>query len=85
VAPRRGLLNATASSATFLVALVMFVGRPEPTTLLFIDDFNVYLVVLTSFVGCTAAWFSASYIEHEVEIGRLTPTSLRFYHAMYQG
>jgi hydrogenase-4 component F len=79
-----GLLNATASTATFLSALVMFVARPEPTTLLFIDDFNVYLVVLTSFVACTAAWFSASYIEHEVEIGRLTPASLRFYHAMYQ-
>jgi len=28
--------------------------------------------------------FSASYIGHEIEIGRLTPTSVRFYHAMYQ-
>ena len=28
--------------------------------------------------------FSASYIEHEIEIGRLTPTFVRFYHAMYQ-
>ena len=28
--------------------------------------------------------FSASYIGHELEIGRLTPTYLRFYHAMYQ-
>ena len=28
--------------------------------------------------------FSASYIAHELEIGRLTPTHLRFYHAMYQ-
>jgi hydrogenase-4 component F len=28
--------------------------------------------------------FSASYIAHELEIGRLTPTNLRFYHAMYQ-
>src|SRR4029077_21066332 len=28
--------------------------------------------------------FSASYIEHEIETGRLTPTFLRFYHAMYQ-
>jgi hydrogenase-4 component F len=79
-----GKLNATASSATFLGALVMFVGRPEPTPLLFIDDFNVYLVVLTSFVACTASWFSAGYIEHEVETGHLTPASLRFYHAMYQ-
>ena len=28
--------------------------------------------------------FSASYIGHELAIGRLTPTYLRFYHAMYQ-
>src|SRR5256886_807641 len=28
--------------------------------------------------------FSASYIGHELEIGRLTPRFLRFYHAMYQ-
>jgi hydrogenase-4 component F len=28
--------------------------------------------------------FSASYIGHELEIGRLTPVFLRFYHAMYQ-
>ena len=28
--------------------------------------------------------FSASYIGHELETGRLTPRYLRFYHAMYQ-
>jgi hydrogenase-4 component F len=28
--------------------------------------------------------FSASYIGHEIEIGRLTPRFVRFYHAMYQ-
>jgi hydrogenase-4 component F len=28
--------------------------------------------------------FSASYIGHEIEIGRLTPSFVRFYHAMYQ-
>jgi hydrogenase-4 component F len=35
-------------------------------------------------VGLTTSAFSASYIAHEVEIGRLTPIRLRFYHAMYQ-
>ncbi len=78
------LLNATASTATFFVALVLFVGRPAPTAFFFVDDFNVYLVALTSFVACTASWFSAGYIAHEVESGRLTGVSLRFYHAMYQ-
>ena len=40
--------------------------------------------MLTTFVGFTTSVFSASYIGHEIEIGRLTPRSVRFYHAMYQ-
>src|SRR4029078_855827 len=39
---------------------------------------------LTTFVGFTASVFSASYIGHEIEIGRLRPRHVRFYHAMYQ-
>jgi hydrogenase-4 component F len=62
----------------------LFGERPPPTPLLFIDDFNVYLVALTAFVAFTTSWFSASYIEHEVSTGRLSPVALRFYHAMYQ-
>jgi hydrogenase-4 component F len=41
-------------------------------------------VVLTTFGAFTAAWFSAGYIDHEVREGHLSPTYLRFYHAMYQ-
>ncbi len=40
--------------------------------------------MLTTFVGFTTSVFSASYIGHELEIGRLTPPFVRFYHAMYQ-
>ena len=40
--------------------------------------------MLTTFVGFTTSVFSASYIGHELETGRLTPAYLRFYHAMYQ-
>src|SRR6202008_2888997 len=49
-----------------------------------VDDLNKVFVVLTTFVAFTTSVFSASYIGHEIEIGRLTPTSVRFYHAMYQ-
>ncbi len=35
-------------------------------------------------MGFTTSVFSASYIAHELETGRLTPVHLRFYHAMYQ-
>jgi hydrogenase-4 component F len=41
-------------------------------------------IVLTTFVGFTTSVFSGSYIAHEIETGRLTPTFLRFYHSMYQ-
>lgn len=81
---RAALVNALFSFATFLAAVSLLFIRPEPTIFLFVDDLNVYLVVLTSFVAFTASWFSASYIAHELEIGRLTPASLRFYHMMYQ-
>lgn len=77
-------LNVFFSLATFLASLMLFEYRPEPTLWLFIDDFNIYLVVLTTFVGFTASAFSAGYIAHEAEHGQVNAIHLRFYHAMYQ-
>ena len=77
-------LNVLATLATLLAALSLFAQRPSPTTYLFVDDLNIVFVVLGTFVGFTTSAFSASYIGHELEIGRLTPRHLRFYHAMYQ-
>jgi hydrogenase-4 component F len=78
-------LNVLASFLTFLAALSLFVTkRPEPGQFFFIDDLNIVFIVLNTFVGFTAAYFSASYISHELEVGRLRPNNIRFYHAMYQ-
>jgi len=78
-------LNLLAAFLTFLAALsLFFVERPEPGQYLLIDDLNIVFIVLTTFVGFTTSVFSASYIAHELEIGRLTPAHLRFYHAMFQ-
>jgi hydrogenase-4 component F len=77
-------LNVLASFATFVAALFLLVQRPAPSGFLLVDDLNVVFVVLGTFVGFTTSAFSASYIAHELEIGRLTPRYLRFYHAMYQ-
>jgi hydrogenase-4 component F len=77
-------LNVVASFATLLAALSLLVERPVPGDYLFIDDLNIVFIVLSTFVGFTTSAFSASYIAHELEIGRLTPLYLRFYHAMYQ-
>ena len=77
-------LNVVAAFATFLTALSLFVVKPVSGPYLLVDDLNKVFIVLTTFVGFTTSAFSASYIGHEIEIGRLTPTYVRFYHAMYQ-
>jgi hydrogenase-4 component F len=78
-------LNMLASFATLTAALSLFVGgRPTPNNYFQIDDLNIVFLALNSFVGFTTSVFSASYIGHEIESGKLTPTYLRFYHAMYQ-
>lgn len=78
-------LNVLATFLTLLAAVsLLLLDRPEPGAYLFIDDLNIVFVVLNTFVGFTTSIFSASYIAHELETGRLTPTYLRFYHAMYQ-
>jgi hydrogenase-4 component F len=77
-------LNVIATLLTFLAAVALFFGRPPPTPYLLVDDLNNVFIVLTTFVSFTTSVFSASYIGHELETGRLTPRFLRFYHAMYQ-
>jgi hydrogenase-4 component F len=79
-----GRLNAVGTFLTFLAAASLFFVRPDPGPFLIVDDVNVVFIVLNTFVGFTTSVFSASYIAHELDIGRLTPTYLRFYHAMYQ-
>ena len=78
-------LNVIAAFATLAASLVPFFERPATTPFILIDDFNIYLVALTAFVGFTTSLFSARYVLHEVAIGRLLQRYLRFYHAMYQG
>jgi len=73
-----------ASGLTFMAGTSLLLVDRYRSDILIIDDFNIYLVTLTTFVAFTTSIFSASYIGHELEIGRLTPTFLRFYHALYQ-
>ena len=77
-------LNVLASAITMVAGISLLFAPRARTDLFVVDDFNIYLVTLTTFVGFTTSVFSASYIAHEIEIGRLTPIYLRFYHALYQ-
>ncbi len=77
-------LNVLATFVTLIAAVSLLFTRPPAGGYLFVDDLNNVFIVLTTFVAFTTSVFSASYISHEIEIDRLTPTHLRFYHAMYQ-
>jgi hydrogenase-4 component F len=77
-------LNMLASFLTLATAISLFVVEPVSGPYLLVDDLNKVFIVLTTFVSFTTSAFSASYIAHEIEIGRLKPRYVRFYHAMYQ-
>ena len=77
-------VNVLATALTFGVAATLLFRRPAVGLYLQVDDLSVVFIVLNTFVDFTASVFSASYIAHEIEIGRLTVARLRFYHAMYQ-
>jgi hydrogenase-4 component F len=77
-------LNVLATATTLACAVSLCFGRPQPGTYLLVDDLNGTFIVLTALVGFTTSVFSASYIGHELDSGRLTPPFVRFYHAMYQ-
>lgn len=77
-------LNVLATFLTFATAVSFFIVEPKSGPYLLVDDLNKVFIVLTTFVSFTTSVFSASYIGHEIEIGRLKPTYVRFYHAMYQ-
>ena len=57
----------------------------SPNKFFYVDAFNVYLVLLNSFVGMTTALFSSPYMAHEQNIGRVKAAGMRLYHSMYQG
>jgi hydrogenase-4 component F len=77
-------LNVLAAFMTFATAVSLFVVEPVSGPYLLVDDLNKVFIVLTTFVSFTTSAFSASYIGHEIEIGRLKLSYVRFYHAMYQ-
>ena len=66
-------LNILATFLTLLASVSLFVERPQWGQFILIDDLNIVFITLTTFVAFTTSVFSASYIAHEIEIGRLTP------------
>src|SRR5438477_2616897 len=83
-------INVAVSALTLLAAAaltVRVIGQGPMLVmgkLFFVDPFNVFLVALTAFVGCTTSIFSRPYMRIEREHGRLNAPRLRLYHSMYQ-
>ena len=83
-------INIAGSAATFAagMGLAFEVYLHGPTLagnkFFFVDAFNVYLAVLTSFVSMTTSVFSRRYMRREREHGRVGSIRMRFYHAMFQ-
>ncbi len=85
-----GWLNCLFTALTWLaslqLALQILNQGPQLAhdRLFYIDAFNVYLIVLTTFIGMTTAIFSRPYMAHELTTGRVNPKRMRIYHTMYQ-
>jgi hydrogenase-4 component F len=77
--------NVLASLATFAIGLSLLFQPRLVDEYFIVDDLNILFIALNTLVGFTTSVFSASYIGHEIETGKLTPASVRFYHAMFQG
>src|SRR5512147_1021970 len=86
-APEINIIGSAANFAAGLgLALEVYVQGPMLAggKFFFVDAFNVYLAVLTSFVSMTTAIFSRRYMRVEREHGRVSHIRMRFYHAMFQ-
>lgn len=81
---RAAQINVAASGATLFFALLLLFKGQESGTILFVDDLNIVFIVLSTFIGFTTSLYSASYIRHEIDAGKLSLGNLRFYHATYQ-
>jgi len=84
-----GWVNLVVSIVTFLaslsLALHIFKVGPWASEMLHVDALNVYLILLTAFIGMSTSIFSRPYMTYVCDQGMTTPAGMRLYHAMYQG
>ncbi len=83
-----GWLNVLFMGITFIASLLMAAAFEQSGGIVAfgfnIDVFNLFLVLVTTFVGFTTAIFSRPYMQSLCEEGRVTAERMRLYHAMFQ-
>lgn len=83
-----GWMNILISAMTFTASLILawrvaHIGEVVGLTFR-VDAFNVYLLVLTAFIGFTTSIFSRPYMRHVCNTGRISERGMRLYHSMFQ-
>ena len=78
------IVNVLASGITFAAGLWLIGDERTVGPYAIVDEFNIVFIAINTLVGFTTSIFSASYIGHEIETGRLPTGFVRFYHAMFQ-
>ncbi|MDR3476801.1 MAG: hydrogenase 4 subunit F [Gammaproteobacteria bacterium] len=72
----------------FALALGLQINQQGNMTLgngwFYLDSLNIFIIILTTFIGFTTAVFSLTYLKNEQDHKKLTGKSLRFYHSLYQ-
>jgi len=76
--------NVAASAATLAVGLWLVAAERIVDEYAIVDELNIVFIGINTLVGFTTSLFSASYIRHEIETGRLPESFVRLYHAMFQ-
>ena len=77
-------INIFSSAIGFLLATILLFSPHSSDSFVFTDDFNIIFVMITALMGLTTSIYSVKYIEHEMEVGRLSSPNVRFYHATFQ-
>jgi hydrogenase-4 component F len=83
-----GWINVLVCSATFIGASTLAIAVARHGVLegfsFRVDAFNVYLLVLTAFVGMTTSIFSRPYMRYVCDTGKTNERGMRLYHVMFQ-
>jgi len=83
-----GWINVLVSGISLLAAVFLAIEVAQHDVIsgwgFRIDSFNVYLLVLTAFVGVTTAIFSRPYMLYVCSTGLTNTLGMRLYHTMYQ-
>ena len=77
--------NTLAMLATLGAGVSLLFCSKQAGDYFILDEMNILFILLNTLIGFTTSIFSASYIGHEIETGKLTPAFVRFYHAMFLG